>query len=237
MRAPQSDLCPHILYLGITPYSKDEELTNLVYGSTNLLENSTAGLPLSFSVVNSSTYTNQLHRNTSAHASILPPHFLVSLAYKPNNNTVLRLISVHIGSAVQNDSTNSSSEYPHDSYLEDYESPSNDNISSTEDSLYSSIMLSSTVTYLQRNERYFDIWSNLSDDSYHTLTFIVTNGQLSTCLDGQFRPAEPLVNLWDVNPMHRSVEVAFSTHLTEVATVVSVLFHPLSTPLYLPCWK
>lgn len=125
---------------------------------------------------------------------------------------------------MQNDSTDSSSEYPHDSNLEeDYDSPSNDNISSTEDNLYSSIMLSSTVTYLQRNERYFDLWSNLSNDSYHTLTLIVTNGQLSTCLDGQFRPAEPLVNLWDVKPMHRSVQVAFSTHLNDVATVVSVV--------------
>ena len=193
-----------------------------MHGSINLLENSTATLPVSFSVVNSNTYTNLLHRNASTQTSVLPPQFLVSLAYKPNNNTVLRLLSVHISSAVQNDSTNSSSEYPHDSNLEDYDSPSNDTISSTEDDLYSSIMLSSTVTYLQRNERYFDLWSNLSNDSYHTLTLIVTNGQLSTCLDGQFRPAEPLVNLWDVNPMHRSVQVAFSTHLNDVATVVSV---------------
>ena len=193
-----------------------------MHGSINLLENSTATLPVSFSVVNSNTYTNLLHRNASTQTSVLPPQFLVSLAYKPNNNTVLRLLSVHISSAVQNDSTNSSSEYPHDSNLEDYDSPSNDNISSTEDDLYSSIMLSSTVTYLQRNERYFDLWSNLSNDSYHALTLIVINGQLSTCLDGQFRPAEPLVNLWDVNPMHRSVQVAFSTHLNDVATVVSV---------------
>lgn len=223
MRAPLNLIfCTRIPCIGITPYSIDEELSNLVHGSINLLENSTATLPVSFSVVNSNTYTNLLHRNASTQTSVLPPQFLVSLAYKPNNNTVLRLLSVHISSAVQNDSTNSSSEYPHDSNLEDYDSPSNDTISSTEDDLYSSIMLSSTVTYLQRNERYFDLWSNLSNDSYHTLTLIVTNGQLSTCLDGQFRPAEPLVNLWDVNPMHRSVQVAFSTHLNDVATVVSV---------------
>lgn len=229
-RAPESrkliHICDLLPLLGIRPYSKNEELSNLVYGSIDLLENSSVGLPPSFTILSSRTYANILHRNSSTETRILPQQFLISLAYKPNNNTVLRLVSVHVSSAVRNDS-NTSSENSRNS-TKDFDSPptgvSTDNTSLPEDpdhQPYSSIVLSSTVTYLQRNRRYFDLWSNLSHDSYHSLTLIVTNGQLSTCLDGEFRPAEPLVKLWDVDSVHRPVEVVFSTHLSDVATVVS----------------
>ena len=172
-----------------------------------------------FSIVSNEEYIAKLSKNSSERIHVLPPQFIVSLSYRPTNNTVLNLLSI---------SENTSTSVP-DSQVS---SSAGTNIAAEPPQLYSSLMLSSTITHVQPDS-FRDLWSNLSYAYHHSLTFIVISGQLYACLDEEFGPAEPSdVTLWKPNSTQESLQLVFSSHLHSVASVVSYIHLSCITILF-----
>lgn len=191
------------------------EHTDLVYPIVDLLQDFSAGTRPSFSVLTDEDYTAELLTDSYNMTQMLPPQFLISLSYSPQNNTALRLLSVYTGSDSEQHNTNTS-------IVNGFQDNSSSTTAANTSTPSASLMLTSTVTYLQ-SDGYLDLWSNLSLSSYHALTLMVHGGQLRSCLDGEFLPEAPPVNLWSTNSSQDSIQLAFSPHLHAVASVVSPL--------------
>ena len=69
----------------------------LGFESVSLLDEFGNGVAPTFTIVNSKKYIRDINsaNSSSARNSTLPPSFIVSLSYKPQNNTALRLLSSH----------------------------------------------------------------------------------------------------------------------------------------------
>ena len=241
----------------------------LGFESISLLEDFGQGDSPTFTIVNSRKYISEINSvNSSAAArnSTLPPSFLLFLSYKPQNNTVLRLLSSHSISrtvdidsqtaprpSVQNspnfnpresDGTflspetndNGSGDSELDSSLASGSgdpsllTPTNEN-EDDDDSTLASLLLSTTATYLHEDS-FLDLWSNITGTEKHDIVFMVVNGTISSCLDGEFKLGEPEIGLWNVNTTfeevkgeeeeleEESIQVKFSDALHAVQSVV-----------------
>lgn len=255
-------------HTGIVPF---DDLSMLGFESISLLEDFGRGDSPTFTIVNSRKYISEINSvNSSATArnSTLPPSFLLFLSYKPQNNTVLRLLSSHSISrtvdiesqtaprpSVQNspnfnppesDSTflspeindNGSGDSELDGSLASGSgdpsslTPTNEN---EDDSPLASLLLSTTATYLHEDS-FLDLWSNITGTEKHDIVFMVVNGTISSCLDGEFKLGEPEIGLWNVNTTFEevkgeelepeekeSIQVRFSDALHAVQSVVSFM--------------
>ena len=156
-----------------------------------------------------------LHSNSSNRTQILPPYFLISVSYKPNNNTAVRLLSIKSDSL--RTETNISTPLPNNSDAENLTAspPTQSNTSSQS---LSSIMLTSTVTYLHSGV-FSDLW-RMSNLQHHTITLMVSNGRLSSCLNDDFQPAVPSVSLWNPSTNSGPLKVDLSSYLHSLASVV-----------------
>ncbi len=204
---------PNLILSGISPLTESDQgspLTDLVHPSMDILEQFAAGSQPTFSIVSNEQYLAELTSNSSVrNTALLPPQFLVSLSYKPANNTVLRLISL-----IQLENNPSPQDNP-SSTLGNAEDTSTSR-SATEAQLLGSVVFSSSVTLVQ-SEGYLELWDSLSHSDYHSVDLIVTRGELHVCVDGELRPA---VQLWPSNPT-QSLQLSFSPHLHSVTSVVS----------------
>ena len=147
--------------------------------------------------------------------TLLPPHFILSLSFRPNNNTALKLIS-----AMQPSPLNQPSDLGLDGSEPDnldLTQTGQENVTFNE---FASLLLSTAATYLH-GDRYFPIWENVSSAARHSLMFIVTNGTISSCLDGDFRPSNPGVVLWEEGS-GRQLTMRFSKYLHSMRSLVSV---------------
>ena len=238
---------PLTLLAGLTPYEEEDEddLSQLDFETINLLDDYSIGSTPTLSIVSSKTYVSEVLRNsTAARTTLLPPQFILALSFKPNNNTALRLLSsMHMKSTRSllnsndkshsqpfgngpNSDPSSESVSPSPSLDQNDESDgSSQNSSQSEVDVFASLLLSTTATYLQRG-RYFDIWENVSSASQHSLVFIVTNGVISSCLDGEFRNSTLGLSLWEgkdsgYNNSEQPLILQFSSYLHSVHSLVS----------------
>ncbi len=194
------------LLVDLTPFvdtDTDSPMTDLVHPSVDILEQFSASSQPRFHIVSNEQYLAELSRNSSLKtAALLPPQFLVSLSYKPADNTVLRLISVQLD-------TDSAPQVSASSAL------GNNNAASTSTPV-GSVVLSSAINLI-RSDGYLELWDNLSHSVHQTVDLLVANGHLSVCVGGELQPA---VRFWPSN-YTQSLELLFSPHLHSATSVVS----------------
>lgn len=237
----------------------------LGFESVSLLEDFGSGVSPTFTIVSSKKYIRDINsaNSSSARNSTLPPSFLISLSYKPQNNTVLRFLSSHLRTVTQSntlyqpvaqnspliDSSESDgpSVRPFETGKDDgsaselsnslepefgsgsgqFPPPANEN---EDDDSLASLLLSSTATYLQESS-FLDLWTNISGNKQHNLVFMIVNGSVSSCLDGELKVGEEEIGLWNPNSTFdeeskeegtkETVQVKFSDALHAVQSVVS----------------
>jgi hypothetical protein len=209
------------LITGLTP--SDE----LDFETMNLLSEFTPGSSPSFKIVSSSTFTQEITKNGSSaplRNRILPPHFLLSLSYRPHDNTVLNLLSTKRIKTSDNLRTRETAS------ARDDESAPNQALNTTNNNLgidaFASLILSSTITYLQPSlSRYYQVWPTVEPNQQHSMVFIVSGGSISVCMNGAFIEDNPNVVLWDTSvglSKEEQVTISFSKHLASVHQLVSV---------------
>ena len=259
---------PPLNHAGIVPY---DDLSMLGFESVSLLEDFGRGVSPTFTIVNSRKYIREINsENSSAAArnSTLPPSFLLFLSYKPQNNTVLRLLSSHtISRAVELESQTAVPPQPIVQNSPNFNPPENDGVflgpeidngsgleldsslasgsgdpssltptdENKNNSSLASLLLSTTATYLQE-DTFLDLWSNITGTEQHDIVFMVVNGTISSCLDGEFKLGEPAIGLWNANTTFEeegegeelgegekeSIQLRFSDALHAVQSVVSL---------------
>lgn len=256
-----------LINAGIVPF---DDLSMLGFESVSLLDDFGSGVSPTFTIVDSKKYIREINSENSsvARTSTLPPSFLVSLSYKPKNNTVLRLLSSHLKTVVQSqtppppiaqnspifNTPESDSKFLSpfqndevdngdgsasmlDESLESEFGSGIGNSSSLEDrerqdNSLASLLLSSTATYLQADS-FLDLWTNITGSEQHNIVFMVVNGTVSSCLDGEFKLGEPEVGLWNItstfkeseDDIEEAIQVKFSDALHAVQSVVSPRSH------------
>ena len=240
----------------------------LGFESVSLLEDFGRGVAPTFTIVNSNKYIREINsaNSSAARNSTLPPSFLLSLSYKPQNNTVLRLLSSHIRTvAIQSQTALPPRPIAQNNPIlnapksdRTFLGPNTDSGSASEldigfesgsgdpsltpvdenrdnNSQLASLLLSSTATFLQEGS-FLDLWSNITGSTQHNIVFMVVNGTISSCLDGEFKLGEPEIGLWNVNTtfeedgeeepaeeMKETIQVKFSDALHAVQSVVSFM--------------
>ncbi len=209
---------------GITPFG---DLSELDFESINLLTNFRAGSSPSFTIVDFRTYIERISGNASTIQNpILPPSFLLSLSYRPHANTVLRLLSTTRASKELGTINNAS----RDETDLDATSTSSENSKNA----FASLMLSLGVLYLQPlHGKYYPFQSTLIANTKHEISFIVSNGSMSSCIDGRFIEDSPRLALWDTETDTKDspVTINFSRHLHSINLLVSpVVFACIITP-------
>ena len=251
-------------FAGIVPF---DDLSMLGFESVSLLEDFGAGISPTFTIVSSSRYIRDINsaNSSSARNSTLPPSFLISLSYKPQNNTALKFFSSHVKAATQSkinslykpvaqNSLLVSTSRNNNPFISPFETNNLEEGSASEpsngvepelgsgsgefptlidknedDDPFTSLLLSSTATYLQENS-FLDLWTNITGSKEHNLVFMVVNGTISSCLDGEFKLGEAQVTLWNANNSFdqeseegtdETVEIKFSDALHAVQSVVS----------------
>ena len=199
-------------------YTDPFDIGQIVYQSIDLLEQFSPGTHPVFSIISSEEYMFETLSNSSMRTQILPPYFLISLSYKPNNNTAVRLLSIQ-NNSLRTD-INVSTPVPNNSPSSDTGilSTSSPTRSNTSFQSLSSIMLTSTVTYLHSGV-FSDLW-RMSNLQHHTITLMVSNGQLSSCLNDEFQPAVQSISLWNPSTSNGPLKVDLSSYLHSLASVV-----------------
>ena len=213
---------------GLIPFDDDPD-----FESINLLTEFPPGASPTFKITPASSYSEEIMKNASAVIKnhLLPPNFLLSLSYRPHDNTVLRLLSAKRTSSSRTlrsnldveqnigedtlKGTNSSSSV-HSGSLDGETSGENS-------SDFASVILGLGMLYLQPSQgRYFSLWSEMYSHTLHDVVFIVSNGTVSSCVDGVFKDS-PSVALWDLESEGGDdpVEISFSRHLQSVQQLVS----------------
>lgn len=200
---------------GITPFG---DLSELDFESINLLTDFRAGSSPSFTVVDFSTYIEKISHNNASdfHHTILPPNFLLSLSYRPHDNTVLRLLSTTRASSgigtINNAFKNSGNDIDLDTNSTSGENP------------FTSLMLSSGILYLfPLHSMYYPLQSTFSANTKHELAFIVSNGLINSCMDGDFVDDNPTLPMWDTTKgidESEPVTISFSEHLHAINQLV-----------------
>lgn len=226
-----------ILIAGITPFG---DLSELDFESINLLTDFGAGSAPTFSIVGIRTYIKEISKNSSTaiRTSILPPNFLLSLSYRPHDNTVLRLLSTRKTSTLIKPKTTKPTLISNNENASDHQGNSQDwedatslpNATSSQqeepEEVFASLMMGLGVLYLQpSNSKYYTFWSGVTSNRSHTLVFVVSNGSISSCLDGDFIEDNPKLTLWDpeTDVDQQPVNISFSKHLHSVQQLVSSL--------------
>ncbi len=233
MRGPLILLLYSALFNHIPHFPADlnpQTLTNnskLVFETINLLEDFSIGTAPAFTIVSMEEYIREILSNsTLARATLLPPSFMLTLSFRPDNNTALKLVSSMITSPLT-DSSNDNLLLTPDIETETA-SPDQTNRNSSrtgpESEEFASLLLSTAATYLHR-DRFFTVWEEVSVSARHSLVFFVTNGSVSSCLDGDYRPANPGVVFWEEFGLFKSNKrqiVQFSEYLHSMSSLVSV---------------
>lgn len=178
--------------------------SDLVHPSVDILEQFSPGSRPTFSVVSNEQFLAELSANSST--AVLPPQFLISLSYRPDNNTVLRLFTVELNDLPS----------PQDTPSSTLGSQRNDSIDTSTPQLVGSVVLSSSVTLI-RYDGYLELWNSMSHSLYHSVELLISNGDLYICVDGEMRPA---VSFW-LPTSSQSLQLSFSPHLHSVTSVVS----------------
>jgi len=171
-------------------------------------------------VVSTDTYVKAVTGNQSdlLRMKLLPPNFLLSFSYRPLDNTVLNLLSTSsqrlTGSRLEEIMKGRDS---------DQKDVSTDN--STDVEKFASMMLLKSTLYLQPElKRYYPLWSNVTSNKLHNLVMMVSNGVISSCMDGYYVDRNPNIVLWDTstNIGLRSVEMDVSSHLRTLQEQVGI---------------
>lgn len=166
--------------------------------------------PPSFSIVNPQDFLSEQLDDSVTHT--LPTNFIVSLSYKPLNNTVLSLFSLL--------------SYPHN-HVRSQEEAQSSNITTPELATFQSeLMLGQSATLVQ-SDSYYDLWRNFSMTATlrYTLNLIVMNGKVGMCLDGDYHPPMETVQLWSNLKTTDSLEMRFSPYLKSVSSLVRPCIH------------
>ena len=184
--------------VGLHPYSDEELLNELLESSIDVMLMSNDPHPPSFTIVNPTEFISS---DPSVHSHTLPTNFLLSLSYKPLNNTFLSLFSLL--------------SHPHQSH-----SQSNQTSSSTS-KIHSEFMLSHSATVVL-SDSYYDLWTDLSEASplRYTLNLIVVDGRIGMCLDNDYHPPMETVRLWRDVKSTDSLEMKFSPYLHSIFSMV-----------------
>lgn len=129
---------------------------------------------------------------------VLPPQFAIFLSYMPNNNTVLKLLTM-------------------DTYMVNYTSEQSDPIiTEYETALY----LSKSVTHVGLNA-YVDLWTNLSQSDFNRLVLVVTGHGIGSCLEGEYIVPSSPTRPWFADPSEGQVQIILSQYITEAYRIVS----------------
>ena len=196
--------------VGISPF---DDISELDFESINLLTTFRAGSSPSFTIVDYRTYIERISGNASTNQNtVLPPTFLLSLSYRPHENTVLRLLSTSRISEEVRTSTNTGSQ-------------SDSDLDTDSKNAFASLMLSSGILYLQPLlNTFYPFQANLTTDRKNELTFIVSNGFMRSCVDGNIIENSPVLALWEtgMDLKDHPVAVDFSPHLHAINQLVSV---------------
>ena len=158
----------------------------------------------SFSIVGSQAFlSSQQSVNSDVHT--LPKNFIISLSYKPLNNTILSLFSLMSYSSSQLDGT----------------TQANDTAT-----FQSELMLSHAMT-LVHLDSYYDLMRNFSSTAplRYSLNLIVMDGKVGMCLNGDYHPPMDTVRLWKDIKTTDSLELNFSPYLRSVSELVDRHFY------------
>ena len=210
-----------IISAEITPYDM-LNVSDLNFESINLLEEFKTNSSPNFFIVSTNTYVSELKKNYSftVQNKLLPSSFLLSLSYRPHDNTVLNLLSTRTSRLAASDI---------ESILErgNRESGSIDDSShdSGWDGLFASVQLSKSTLYLQPDQgRYFPLWTNVSSNRLHNLVLLVSNGSISSCMDGYFIEDNPNIMMWNTSSDidQHPVMINFTHHLHAIQSQVKM---------------
>ena len=183
--------------LGLHPFTDRELLDEILLNSVDIMHMSDEGShPPTFSILSPEQFLLEQPNDTHA----LPPNFVVSLSYKPLNNTYLSLFSLL--------------SYPQTQ-------PQNSTAPPPPVTVQSEFMLSHSAAVLY-SDSYYDLWrdfSALSTQRYN-LNLIVMNGRVGMCLDGQYLPPVETVQLWKNVQRTDSLEMRFSPYLDSIHSMV-----------------
>ena len=163
--------------------------------------------PLSFTIVDPQEFLSS--QSSSDHHHTLPPNFLLSLSYKPLNNTFLSLFSL-LSSPVQplNSQSNTTQ-------------ADNSSSSTRRSKIHSELILSHSATVLFPDS-YYDLWTDLSTNSplRYSLHLIVMNGHIGMCLGNDYHPPMETVRLWENVESTESLEMKFTPYLNSISSMV-----------------
>jgi hypothetical protein len=189
---------------GLSPFSDEELLQELLHNSIDVIQMTDVINPPSFSIVDPQEF---LSSDQPDNSSTLPMNFIISLSYKPLNNTVLSLFSLL-----------SYSEQSQNHLARSQGSSGNDTAAVA--TLQSELMLSHSATLVQSNS-YYDLWRNFSTTTplRYILNLIVMNGHVGMCLDGGYHPPMETVRLWGDVKATDSLELKFSPYLKSVSSL------------------
>lgn len=195
---------------GLSPFG---DLSELEFESINLLTTFTAGSSPSFTIVDHRTYIEKITENANfTIQDVLPPSFLLSLSYRPHDNTNIRLLSTSRASKLKTISS---------------DSPGSNSGANSEfhNDAFSSLILSSGLMYLQPSlGMFYPYEASFETNQKHDITLVVSNGSMFTCVGNSFIANSPGLELWDsgVDMMSDPVTVNFSQHLHAANQLVSV---------------
>ena len=194
--------------INLSPYSEDELLQRLLHGSINVMQMIDSPHPPSFSITHTQEFLSEQPQNSPT-AHTLPPNFIISLLYKPLNNTVLSLFSVLTYPKPS----------PNQNRGSDNQNSSNTNL--TRATFQSELILSHSATLVQPDQ-YYDLWQNFSDTtlSKYAMNLIVMNGQVGMCLSGDYYPPMQDLKLWSDVKTTEALELRFSPYLKSVSSLV-----------------
>ena len=191
-------------HFDLSPFSDEELLRELLHNSVDVMLMADSPLQPSFTIVSPQDFLLSSADSVRHHS--LPTNFIISLSYKPLNNTVLSLFSLLSYSEPSPANTQQNS---------------NNTNTSTFATFQSELMLSQSAT-LVHSDSYYDLWRDFSTSTRlrYTLNLIVKNGRVGMCLDGDYHPPVETVQLWKNVEATDSLELRFSPHLTSVSSLV-----------------
>ena len=193
-------------YFGLHPYSDEELLNELLENTVDVMSMSSNHHPPSFAIVQPRHY---LSSDPSVNSHILPTNFLLSMSYKPLNNTALSLFSLLSHPTQSNRTSHSNS------------NSSSDSIANSS-KIHSEFMLSHSATVLY-SDSYYDLWTDFSAtyQSRYSLNLIVMNGRVGMCLNGEYHPPMESIRLWNNIKNTETLEMKFSPYLSSISSLVS----------------
>ena len=201
-------------HFGLHPYSDEELLNELLDNSVDVMLMSSDPHPPSFEILTPRDY---LLSEPSVNSHTLPTNFLLSLSYKPLNNTFLSLFSLLSRSTQPQNQPNRTN--------------GSDTVASSPQ-IHSEFMLSHSATVMH-SDSYYDLWTDFSAASplRYTLNLIVMNGRVGMCMNEDYHPPMETVRLWRDLKTTDSLEMKFSPYLSSISSMVCCLIIRLDLSL------